>query len=359
MLAPIPLLASPASAATPSGGCWVWATAGYNISSMLAPWTDPGTSDHTITLSPADPQPGETVTMTYAFDKGPKSPLPATVKGSFDFDVNGTVVTLSKDFGIDQGRWDRSRHDPDHPVRGQGRRQRRHPGRCGVPGERCCGGRRDLLQRADQRHRGQESAHHPLKTNITATVTATGDPVDPTLTPSRGQSPSPGLAHGEPGSPSPTPSPRRARRPSASGAPETKGVPATGKTTFSCVLNPLGSEFDYPTTISVSGYRAKAGDPVTLQATMSDLPGIAPLPIDGMMNVTLGLEVDGAAVKLAGSGNVTAAPKEEVPVPTAVGLGGLRRGRDGCGGQDLHLRLPRHGHRRRVQGAGGGVAVRR
>ena len=44
----------------------------------------------------------------------------------------------------------------------------------------------------------------------------------------------------------------------------------------------------------MSGYRESAGDPVSLTATMSDLPGIAPLPIDGQMDVTLDLTVGAA-----------------------------------------------------------------
>lgn len=98
-----------------------------------------------------------------------------------------------------------------------------------------------------------------------------------------------------------------------------KGKPAKGSVTFSCVLNPLNSDFDYPATITVSGYREKAADDISLSAKMSDLPGISPVPIDGQMDVTLDLVVGKAKTTLKGSTHAVAGPKEKVPVPTLSG----------------------------------------
>ncbi len=97
------------------------------------------------------------------------------------------------------------------------------------------------------------------------------------------------------------------------------GTPARGKVTFTCVLNPLGSKFSYPATITVAGYRTDPADDVTLSATMTNLPGIAPVPIDGTMNVALGLTVGGTKTTLTGTSHVTAAPKQSVAVPTLTG----------------------------------------
>ncbi|WP_370614816.1 hypothetical protein [Mumia sp. Pv 4-285] len=102
-------------------------------------------------------------------------------------------------------------------------------------------------------------------------------------------------------------------------APTSKeGEPATGTVNFACTLS-LGSKFEYPAEMSVSGYRAKDGDPVALQATMSDLPGMSPVPINGSMDFTLGLTVGGTATTLKATSTVDAAAKAEVKVPTLTG----------------------------------------
>jgi LPXTG-motif cell wall-anchored protein len=96
------------------------------------------------------------------------------------------------------------------------------------------------------------------------------------------------------------------------------GKPASGKAAFACKLT-IGSEFDYDAKISVSGFRAKSGDDVSLVATMSNLPGIAPVPIDGPMDYTLDAEVGGKKVTLTSTGDVSAAAKETVPVADLSG----------------------------------------
>ncbi len=52
---------------------------------------------------------------------------------------------------------------------------------------------------------------------------------------------------------------------------------------------------------------------------MTNLPGIAPVVIDGTMNVTLGLTVGGKKTTLAGTTQAKADPKQAVPVPTLTG----------------------------------------
>jgi hypothetical protein len=96
------------------------------------------------------------------------------------------------------------------------------------------------------------------------------------------------------------------------------GKPAEGTVKFACTLT-IGSKFDYNAKMSVSGYRAKEGDPVSLQATMSKLPGIAPVPIDGSMDYKLDLSVGGTATALKATSNVTAAPNTDVSVPVLKG----------------------------------------
>jgi len=96
------------------------------------------------------------------------------------------------------------------------------------------------------------------------------------------------------------------------------GKPAEGTVKFACTLT-IGSKFDYNAKMSVSGYRAKEGDPVSLQATMSKLPGIAPVPIDGSMDYKVDLSVGGTATALKATSNVTAAPNTDVSVPVLKG----------------------------------------
>lgn len=101
------------------------------------------------------------------------------------------------------------------------------------------------------------------------------------------------------------------------------GKPAKGSATFACVLSPLNSKFDYNAKISVSGFRAEAGDDVSLTAAMSDLPAISPVPIAGSMDYTLDATVGGKKVTLKSTDNVNAAPKEEVPVKNLTGTVGV------------------------------------
>lgn len=127
----------------------------------------------------------------------------------------------------------------------------------------------------------------------------------------------------------PTPSPTPTTTTSATATPTAsasasasadsgKGTPAKGTVPFACTLS-IGSEFDYKAAVSVSGYREDEGDPVSLVATMSDLPGIAPVLIDGSMDFTLDATVGGKDVTLTSTGDVNAQPKQVVPVEDLTG----------------------------------------
>lgn len=312
-----------AQAAAPSGGCWVWyyGSPPSNISTSLAPWTDPaaspaGPADHNITLAPASPAPGETVTATYTFNKGPKNSGPsANVTGTFSFSVNGTTITATKSYGSVGG----GQTIPATSVTAQF---------IAVEGvntvtltnavfkvpspflvEIDCNGQTTGNATTNPRT-------SPQPTNITASVTGVGPSVTPSLT----ASPTPSATT----TPTTSASPSASDSTSATASESTseavdEGSPAKGTASFACTLDPLGTDFDYKATVEVSGYRESAGDPVSLTATMSDLPGIAPLPIDGQMDVTLDLTVGAAKATLEGGADTQAPTKSPVPVPTLSG----------------------------------------
>ena len=127
--------------------------------------------------------------------------------------------------------------------------------------------------------------------------------------------------------PTPTPTPTTTvsatATPTPSASPTTpqgsKGKPASGKVTLTCMLMPFNSEFSYPGTISVSGYRESDGDPVSLTAKMADIPGISIVPIDGVMEVTLGVQVGGKKTTLKASTQAKAPAKSPVAVPPLKG----------------------------------------
>lgn len=136
-----------------------------------------------------------------------------------------------------------------------------------------------------------------------------------TLTIETGPAPTPSPS----GSPSPTTSSSPTASPTASETTAPEASPAKGDVDFSCVLQPLNSEFEYPVTVTVNGYREEEGGDVNLSAKMTDIPGISPVPIDGDMKVELDLTVDGSDVTVKGSSKVVEAANAEVPVPTLKG----------------------------------------
>lgn len=106
---------------------------------------------------------------------------------------------------------------------------------------------------------------------------------------------------------------------SASATPTSSAaVPAEGKADFACTMS-IGSTFDWKPALTVSGYREAEGDPVSLVASMSDMPGMSPVPIEGSMDYALDLEVEGEKTTLTSTGTVSAQAKEVVPVADLTG----------------------------------------
>lgn len=312
-----------ALAAAPTGGCWVWyyGDPPSNISTGLAPWTDTsaspaGPADHTITLAPSDPAPGETVTATYSFNKGPKNSGPAAdVTGTFSFSANGQTLSASKAYGtVAGGKTIPATTLTVQFVAVEGVNTVTLTNAVfKVPSpflvEIDCNGQSTGNSTTNPRT-------SPQATNITASVTGSGASVSPSLTAS------PSASTSQSATASTSPSESESTSPSASdstSAAADPGSPAKGKADFACTLDPLGTDFDYPATVEVSGYRAAEGDPVSLTADLSDLPGIAPLPIDGQMDVTLDLTVAGEKTTLEGGADTQAPAKTPVPVPPLTG----------------------------------------
>ncbi|TDC70243.1 hypothetical protein E1200_05970 [Actinomadura sp. GC306] len=84
---------------------------------------------------------------------------------------------------------------------------------------------------------------------------------------------------------------------------------ATGQVPYQCQI--FGSVFDYDATVTITApASAGAGDTVTVEADFSDMPGVAPLPVNSW--VTSGT----LAVSGAQSGSVPiSAPKRTGPIP--------------------------------------------
>lgn len=150
-----------------------------------------------------------------------------------------------------------------------------------------------------------------IETSCTVTPAASVGPVEvetgavPTPTPT----PTPTAT----ATPTPTPTPTK-----TAGSGTKKGVPAKGTAKFSCTLETLGSPFTYDPKVTMSGSREKAGDSkVSLRATFTDIPGLAPLPIEnGTMKINAEALVGGKKVSFSSTSTVNVATKAKVPVPT-------------------------------------------
>lgn len=131
----------------------------------------------------------------------------------------------------------------------------------------------------------------------------------------------------EPTTPAPTPTPTA--KPIATPTPKptpTKGTdksvkkstPAKGVAKFDCKLQTLGSPFTYNPTVSMTGTRVKADDSkVSLKLSLSEIPGLAPVPIDnGAMKIDAEAMVGGKKVAFTHSSKVTVPSYGKVPVPT-------------------------------------------
>lgn len=94
----------------------------------------------------------------------------------------------------------------------------------------------------------------------------------------------------------------------------------TGTVSLECAFG--ASPFTYDATIKLSGVRAsKTAKPVKLTATMSDLPPVAPVPLDYDAEGEMKLTVGGVATVLKGKGHLKAnagAPAPMFPLKGAA-----------------------------------------
>lgn len=155
--------------------------------------------------------------------------------------------------------------------------------------------------------------------NMGGTCTPTSGAALGTLTIETGPAPTPTATATVSPTATATTSPSATATASESETSGPEASPAKGQVDFDCVLEPLGSEFEYPATITVSGYREEEGGDVNLQAKMTDIPGISPVAIDGDMTVELVGTVGGEDVTMKGASKVVEDPKATVPVPTLKG----------------------------------------
>lgn len=106
-------------------------------------------------------------------------------------------------------------------------------------------------------------------------------------------------------------------------------TPVNGTVSFACSMPDFGpsADFTYDADVTVEGLRDTEGSsPVTLVASLSDLPGVVPAFIsmkDQSVTVKVGLDVDGTAVTLEATGKTDVNPssngtKEPVVLPSNI-----------------------------------------
>lgn len=96
---------------------------------------------------------------------------------------------------------------------------------------------------------------------------------------------------------------------------------ARGDVTFDCILQPFRSAFRYQGRASISGQPGAEAGAMELTASFPDLPGIAPVPIDGgTMHVSVKGTMGGEPLELTSTSTVNAEPKAEVPLPQLSGV---------------------------------------
>lgn len=104
---------------------------------------------------------------------------------------------------------------------------------------------------------------------------------------------------------------------------KSKPKPLKGSTSGTVLFNCdfAGTPFEYNATIKLSGVRKSATTkPVKLKATMSDLPGVAPLALDFDATETVNLTVGTVKTVLKGAGHLTTgAAYEPAPMFPAKG----------------------------------------
>jgi hypothetical protein len=113
----------------------------------------------------------------------------------------------------------------------------------------------------------------------------------------------------------------------------------TGTVPMTC--NVFGTDFAYDATIKLSGVRATKKDKnVALKATMSKMPGVAPVAIDNDMQATLKLKVGSTSVTLKGTKHVTTAADEPVPMPPVKGAAKIKKNSNAVTVTSLSVYVP-------------------
>ena len=107
-----------------------------------------------------------------------------------------------------------------------------------------------------------------------------------------------------------------------SAADAAKPKPLTGKISatvpMTCMI--FTTEFAYDAKVTLKATRAtKTAKAVALAATMSDMPGTAPLALDYDTTTKLSLKVASASATLKGKGHIDVGPQEPTPMAPAKG----------------------------------------
>lgn len=94
----------------------------------------------------------------------------------------------------------------------------------------------------------------------------------------------------------------------------------TGNIRFDCILEPFKSGFRYEGEVAVTAWRTDDAGPMQFTAMLPDLPGIAPVKIEGgRMHTTVSGTVGGEPMELGSTSTVDAEPKASVPMPPVTG----------------------------------------
>ena len=95
----------------------------------------------------------------------------------------------------------------------------------------------------------------------------------------------------------------------------------SGTVMLDCLVPAFDAPFEYEAQIKLTGKRAKKSTKkATLQATFSDMPPVAPVPMNNLeMSATLKLTAGGTKATLKGKKAVSAESGAPVPVPPVKG----------------------------------------
>lgn len=93
---------------------------------------------------------------------------------------------------------------------------------------------------------------------------------------------------------------------------------ASGEPTFDCILQPFKSAFPYSGPLTLTATESEGA--VKLAAELSDIPGLAPVDIEGgKMRMSLEGTIGSTPFELTGKSTVDAAMHADVAVPTLTG----------------------------------------